>query len=123
MIIKKTILTGYYFSIIILLTLYTIPPYILAFFFKVDPTITLVPSKKIGVSIYHFISVFIFTNLGYFANNSKLNLLIIFILSFTLEFLHYFLPYRSFEMKDFFGNMSGFLVAIIIIIIIKNIRK
>jgi len=42
-------------------------------------------------------------------------------LSITLETLHYFIPERSFEFPDLFGNLIGVIIVIIIFYLyIKN---
>lgn len=51
-------------------------------------------------------------------------LVISFSLSFIMEVVQYFLPYRSFEILDLIANLSGCLIAMIILkLIFKKIEK
>ena len=36
------------------------------------------------------------------------------LLSIILEILHYFIPERSFELSDLFGNLAGVIIVMII---------
>ena len=49
----------------------------------------------------------------------KINSLLI-LLSIILEILHYFIPERSFEFSDLFGNLIGVIIVIIIFYFYKK---
>ena len=42
------------------------------------------------------------------------------LLSIVLEVLQYFVPNRSFEFSDLFGNLAGVIIAIILFYFFKN---
>ena len=117
--IEKIISFCYYSLIIVLIFLYLAPPSIMAFLFRTDPEIALYPSYKIGLSIYHLIFIFILTLLGFLKSSSKRNISFLFFLIFSIEILHFILPYRSFELKDYLGNISGFFSAFLIFYLIR----
>ena len=47
----------------------------------------------------------------------------LFLISIVLELLHVFIPNRSFQFSDLFGNISGVLISIFILILINFWRK
>ncbi len=76
------------------------------------------------ISANHFYSFFILSIIGFFTykKNSLYKILIIYLLSLSLflEILHLIVPNRSFELSDFFGNLFGILIALIIYKLIKK---
>ena len=60
-----------------------------------------------------------------YVRDKRLNQNIIFLifLSIILELSHYFIPNRSFEFLDLFGNLIGTLIAMIVIISYKKYKK
>ncbi len=77
------------------------------------------------VSSNHFFVFFLLSLLGlisYFKNLKKIILYLIFI-SIILELLHLYIPNRSFQFSDLFGNIAGVLVSIFIIILFNFWRK
>ena len=116
---EKIISFCYYSLIIVLIFLYLAPPSIMAFLFRTDPEIALYPSYKIELSIYHLIFIFILTLLGFLKSSSKRNISFLFFLIFSIEILHFILPYRSFELKDYLGNISGFFSAFLMFYLIR----
>jgi len=77
------------------------------------------------VSSNHFFVFFLLSLLGlisYFKNLKKIISYLIFI-SIILELLHLYIPNRSFQFSDLFGNISGVLISILIIILINFWRK
>ena len=91
----------------------------MSFLFRTDPEIALYPSYKIGLSIYHLIFIFILTLLGFLKSSSKRNISFLFFLILSIEILHFILPYRSFELKDYLGNISGFFSAFLMFYLIR----
>ena len=108
----------FYFLNLFLITLYVFPGSLLGCFFlkdcKIQPQIT----SDFIISSNHFYSfgllaiISIFT----FINSNKLNIIFYYLifLSVILEILHLFIPERSFQWSDLFGNLSGVIVVIII---------
>ena len=81
---------------------------------KIEPHITM----DFIISSNHFFIFAAISTLGIlvYKNSKKMILLILylFLLSITLELLHFFIPIRVFELKDLFGNILGVLFVIII---------
>ena len=75
------------------------------------------------ISTNHLYSFLILSLIGFYTykNSKYLNILTIYllVLSVILEIMHYFIPNRSFEYQDLFGNLAG----VIIIIILFNLFK
>ena len=113
----------FYFLNLFLITLYVFPGSLLGCFFlkdcKIQPQIT----SDFIISSNHFYSfgflaiISIFT----FINSNKLNIIFYYLifLSVILEILHLFIPERSFQWSDLFGNLIGVLIVILINIIIN----
>ena len=76
------------------------------------------------ISANHFYSFFILSVVGfltYIKANQIIYLSIYLIfLSFFLEIMHYFIPNRSFEFPDLFGNLVGVIPPIVLRFIIKK---
>ena len=87
---------------------------------KLQPQIT----PDFIVSTNHLYAFFVFSIIGYFTyiKSSQyifISLYLIF-LSIILEILHFFIPARSFEIPDLFGNLAGTIIALIIIYLFKK---
>jgi len=80
---------------------------------SIQPQIT---SDFIGISSNHLYSFFIVSILGYltFLKDKKIKYLIIYLilLAILLEICHLFIPQRSFQWSDLFGNLLGVFVVI-----------
>ena len=108
----------FYLSNIILLVLYLFPGSLLGCFLyndcKLQPQLT----KDFLISTNHLYAFSLLSIIGFFTykNSKKLNLLNIYLilLSIILEILHIFIPERSFEFSDLFGNLLGVLIILII---------
>ena len=121
---KKLIILIYYTQLILLILLYFAPSWLMKFLFNFEPGIAITKNYEIGLSIYHLIYMFILTVFGLLKNGlEKKNILLLFIISFSIELLHYFIPYRSFEIKDYLGNIAGFLLATITFAGVNFIKK
>ena len=72
-----------------------------------------------GTTINHFISYFCVSLLGFFIylKNENFKKLVygLFLLSTTLEFFHFIIPNRSFQLQDLFANILGVMVAYLVI--------
>ena len=84
---------------------------------KIQPQIT--PDFLISSNhFYVFVFISIIGFLTYIKQSQIKNLIIYLItLSITLEIFHLFIPERSFQWSDLFGNLIG----VIIVILIKNL--
>jgi len=81
-------------------------------------------TSNIIVSTNHVYAFLILSFVGFFTYKKieKLKFLSIYLilLSITLEILHYFIPERSFEFSDLFGNLVGVIIVIIIFYLYKK---
>ena len=70
------------------------------------------------VSSNHFYIFFIISFLGLlsFERQRQIKTLFIYLISLSviIEFFHFFIPERSFQWSDLFGNLSGVIVVIVI---------
>ena len=118
----------YYLSLIALFILYLFPGSLIGYLFYGDfgkqPDLI---SNPIGTSINHALAFFYLSILGLTSciRDKSFNQTLIFLifLSIILELSHYFIPNRSFELLDLFGNLLGALLAIIIIMFFKKYQK
>ena len=126
--VLKLIKYLYYFSLIALLILYLYPGSLIGYFFYGDfgKQPDLIPNPT-GTSINHAIAFLYLSILGLTSHmrDKSFNQTIIFLISLSiiLELSHYFIPNRSFEFLDLFGNLIGVLIAMIVIISYKKYKK
>ena len=82
--------------------------------------------NPMGTSINHALAFFYLTAIGLisYLNQTSFNKILIFlvILSLFLELSHLFIPNRSFESLDLFGNLLGTFLAIVIIFLYKKFK-
>ena len=108
----------FYISNFILLVLYLFPGSLLGYFlyndFQLQPQLT----KDFLVSTNHLYAFGLLSIIGLFTynNSNKLNFLNLYLilLSIILEILHIFIPVRSFELSDLFGNLLGVSIVLTI---------
>ena len=114
----------FYLFNFILILLYLFPGSLLGYFlyddFKLQPQIT----PDFIVSTNHLYSFVVLSIIGYltFKKSTQfifLSFYLIF-LSIILEILHHFIPERSFEFPDLFGNLVGVIIVIIIFYFLKK---
>ena len=116
----------FHFLNIITIFLYLFPGSILGWLFYKDltkqPQLT---DDFISISSNHFYFFFVLSIIGIlsYSKHKKFNLLIkyLLLLSVILELSHLLIPQRKFELGDLFGNILGFMVAIIIYKIWKKV--
>ena len=114
----------FYLCNLILIFLYLFPGSALGWFlykdFSAQPQIT----PNFIVSTNHLYAYLILSVIGFltFRKNNHFNILSIYLifLSITLEVLQYFVPNRSFEFSDLFGNIAGVIITIIIFYFFKK---
>jgi len=110
--IIKFIIYLYYLSLVLLLIIYLFPGSIIGYLLYGDlgkqPNLI---NNSIGLSINHFFYFFSLTFLGLIYNLKERkfinSFLFLFILSFFLELLHFFIPNRAFELNDLLANNAG----------------
>ena len=118
----------FYFSLIVLLILYLFPGSLIGYLLYGNsgkqPDLI---SNPIGTSINHLIFFFYVSIIGFiFRINQKTFLnsfSFLFLVSITLELLHYFIPNRAFELKDLYANSLGVLLAYIIFKFFKKLQN
>ena len=116
----------FYLCNFILIILYLYPGSILGWFLydnvSLQPQIT--PNLNLIVSSNHVYAFLFISLIGFFTYKKieKLKFLSIYLilLSIVLEILHYFIPQRSFEFPDLFGNLMGVIIVIIIFYFYKK---
>ena len=108
----------FYISNFILLVFYLFPGSLLGCLIyndcKLQPQLT----ADFIVSSNHFYSFILLSTIGIFTykNSDKFNFILLYLilLSIILETLHIFIPVRSFEFSDLFGNLLGVLIVLMI---------
>ena len=108
----------FYLSNFILLVLYLFPGSLLGCFLYNDCQLQPQLTKDFLVSTNHLYAFGLLSIVGLFTykNSNKLiflNLYLI-LLSIILEILHIFIPVRSFELSDLFGNLLGVSIVLTI---------
>ena len=104
---------------IIFVFLYIYPGSLLGFFIYGDISMQPQITSNFVVSSNHFYAFLFLSSLGlisYF-NNLKVIVLYLFIISIILELLHLFIPNRSFQLSDLFGNIIGVLIPVFVLIL------
>ena len=78
------------------------------------------------VSSNHVYAFLILSFVGFFTfkeiKQLKFLSIYLILLSIILEILHYFIPERSFEFSDLFGNLVGVIIVIIIFYFLKKMK-
>ena len=117
----------FYFCNLVLLIFYLYPGSILGCILyndcKIQPQLT----PDFIISSNHFYIFCLISIIGFFTykKSEQIKLLIIYLilLSIFLEIFHMFIPDRSFEYSDLFGNLAGSLVVIVLNYFIRNYAK
>ena len=110
---------------IIFVFLYIYPGSLLGFFIYGDILRQLQITSNFIVSSNHVYAFLLLSSLGlisYF-NSLKIVILYLILISIILELLHLFIPNRSFQFSDLFGNIVGVLIPVIILIVFNFWRK
>jgi VanZ family protein len=108
----------FYLCNLILIVLYLFPGSVLGWFLYNDSSLQPQITPNLIVSSNHVYAFLILSFVGFFTYKKIeqfgfLSIYLIF-LSIILEILHYFIPERSFEFSDLFGNLIGVIIVIII---------
>ena len=118
----------YYFSLTGLFILYLFPGSLIGYLLYEDfgKQPDFIPNP-IGTSINHALAFFYISILGLisYMRDKSFNQTTTFLISLSiiLELSHYFIPNRSFQFLDLFGNLLGTLLAILIIAFYKKYKK
>ena len=108
----------FYLSNFILLVLYLFPGSLLGCFLYNDCQLQPQITKDFLVSTNHLYAFGLLTIIGSYTykNSNKLYFLNLYLilLSIILEILHIFIPIRSFEFSDLFGNLLGVSIVLMI---------
>ena len=114
----------FYLCNLILIFLYLFPGSILGWFLFNDLSLQPQISPDFIVSTNHLYAYIVLSVIGFltFRKNNQFNILSIYLifLSITLEVLQHFVPNRSFEFQDLFGNLAGVIIAIILFYFFKK---
>ena len=114
----------FYLCNFFLIFLYLYPGSLLGCFLyddcKLQPQIT----ADFIISTNHLYAYIVLSIIGFltYRKNNQFNILSIYLifLSILLEVLQYFVPDRSFEFPDLFGNLTGVIITIIIFYFFKK---
>ncbi len=114
----------FYLCNFILIILYLFPGSILGWFLYNDTSLQPQITPDFIVSSNHVYAFFILSFIGFFTYKKikQLKFLSIYLifLSIILEILHRFIPERSFEISDLFGNLVGVIIVIIVFCFFKK---
>ena len=114
----------FYLCNLILIILYLFPGSLLGWFLYNDLSLQPQITPDFIVSTNHLYAYIVLSVIGFltFRKNNQFNILSIYLifLSIVLEVLQYFVPNRSFEFLDLFGNLAGVIIAIIIFYFFKK---
>ena len=114
----------FYISNFILIFLYLFPGSLIGCYLYDDCQLQPQITRDFLISSNHLYAFSLLSIIGFFIykNSNQLNLLNIYLvlLSIILEMMHIFIPSRSFEFSDLFGNLFGVLIIIIINFLYKK---
>ena len=114
----------FYLCNLILIFLYLFPGSIIGWFLFNDLSLQPQITPDFIVSTNHLYAYVVLSVIGFltFRKNNQFNILSIYLifLSIGLEVLQYFVPNRSFEFPDLFGNLAGVIIAIILFYFFKK---
>ena len=104
-----------------LIFIYLFPGSVIGWLIYNDKNIQPQITNDFIISSNHFYAFILLSIIGFFTFTKerqikKLTIYLI-LLSFVLEFFHLFIPERSFEWQDLFGNFLG----VVIVILIRNL--
>ena len=114
----------FYLSNLILIFLYLFPGSVLGWFLYNDLSLQPQITQDFIISTNHLYAFLIISTIGLLTFNISnqfiyISLYLIF-LSLALEVAHYFIPKRSFEFSDLFGNLLGVLIVLILFYFFKK---
>ena len=114
----------FYLCNLILIFLYLFPGSVLGWFLYNDLSLQPQITPDFIISTNHLYAYIVLSVIGFltFRKNNQFNILSTYLifLSIALEVLQYFVPNRSFEFPDLFGNLAGVIIAIILFYFFKK---
>ena len=114
----------FYLCNFVLIILYLFPGSILGWYLYNDVSLQPQITPNLIVSSNHVYAFLILSFVGFFTFKKieQLKFLSIYLifLSIILEILHHFIPVRSFQFSDLFGNLVGVIIVIIIFYFFKK---
>ena len=110
---------------ILLILFYLFPGSILGCIFYNDCSIQPKLTRDFLVSSNHLYAFILLSMLGFLSYSKNIKKIVLYLLSISiiLELLHFIVPNRSFQFSDLFGNMTGVLISILILILFNFWRK
>ena len=110
---------------ILLILFYLFPGSILGCIFYNDCSIQPKLTRDFLVSSNHLYAFILLSILGFLSYSKNIKKIVLYLLSISiiLELLHFIVPNRSFQFSDLFGNMTGVLISILILILFNFWRK
>ena len=114
----------FYLCNLILIFLYLFPGSVLGWFLYNDLSLQPQITQDFIISTNHLYAFLIISTIGLLTFNISnqfiyISLYLIF-LSLALEVAHYFIPKRSFEFSDLFGNLLGVIIVLILFYFFKK---
>ena len=108
--------TSFHVTNILLIIFYLYPGSILGCLFYNDCNTQPSLTKDFIISSNHFFVFLIFGIIAFtaFSKEKKIIIAYVFFISIFLEIMHFFIPIRTFEIKDLFGNLIGVIISLII---------
>ena len=114
----------FYLCNLTLVILYLFPGSLLGWFLHNDLSLQPQITPDFIISTNHLYAYIVLSFIGFltFRKNNHFNILSTYLifLSIILEVLHHFIPNRSFEFSDLFGNIAGVTIAIILFYFFKK---
>ena len=114
----------FYLCNLILIFLYLFPGSLPGWFLYNDLSLQPQITPDFIISTNHLYAFLIISTIGLFTFNISKQLIYISLylifLSLALEVAHYFIPKRSFEFSDLFGNLLGVLIVLILFYFLKK---
>ena len=114
----------FYLCNLILIVLYLFPGSVLGWFLYNDSSLQPQITPNLIVSSNHVYAFLTLSFVGFFTYKKieqfKFLSIYLLFLSKILEIFHYFIPERSFEFPDLFGNLVGVIIVIIIFYFFKK---
>ena len=109
---------------LLLIIFYLFPGSILGCLFYNDCTNQPSLTNDFIISSNHFFAFLLLGIISFYSFSNQLNKIIVYTLSISviLELSHLFIPNRTFEIKDLFGNIIGIIMSFIIYCILKKIN-
>jgi VanZ family protein len=116
--INNILIKGFHCVNFILIIFYLYPGSMLGYVLYNDISIQPQITQDFLISSNHFYAFIVLSTFGILAyyNTMRIGFLInyLFLLSIILEFFHFFIPNRSFEISDLFGNIIGVAVVFVL---------